>query len=69
MNIPNRCDVQPEDPSVTTSKVILEFELQFSRVKCNVNNVFGWNILRDGDIFNNILPDHTKVYSSGPYQR
>ena len=41
MNIPNRCDVQPEDPSVTTSKVILEFELQFSRVKCNVNNVFG----------------------------
>ena len=32
----NRCNVQPEDPLVATSKVIVNFELQFIRVNHDV---------------------------------
>ena len=33
-------NVHTEDPSVTTSKIIVDFELQFSSAKRNVNRLF-----------------------------
>ena len=37
ISIYNRCNVQTEEPSITTSKVIVYFEIQFSREKRDIN--------------------------------
>ena len=57
-----------EDPIVTASKAIVYLELQFSRMKHDVNKFFDWHLLRNGNSCNNCFPNHTIVYAPGLYQ-
>ena len=59
IKLSNRCNVQPEDPGVTTTKVIVDLELQFSCAKSDVNELFDRILLRNGDNFNKYFLDHT----------
>ena len=53
INISNRCNVHPEDRSVTTSKVMVNFEIWFSRAKHDINKLFYLHLLSNGNIFYN----------------
>ena len=37
ISIYNRCSIQTEEPSITTSKVIVYFEIQFSCTNRDIN--------------------------------
>ena len=65
INTPNRCNVHTEYPSVTTYKFIVYLELQFRHAKCEINKLFDWNLLNNGNSFNTCLPDHIIVYVLG----
>ena len=62
MKLSNRCDVHPEDPSVPTSKAMVDLELQFSCAKHDVDTVSIIILLSNGDIFNGCFHDHNLDY-------
>ena len=68
LKLSNRYNAYPEEPSVTTSKVIIGFELQLIRIKNDVNKLFVWHIIMNKNSFNNFLLDNNIEYVSGTYQ-
>ena len=68
IKLSNRCNFQPEDPGVTTTKVIVDLELKFSCAKSDVNELFDRILLRNGDNFNKYFLDHTIEFMHGIYQ-
>ena len=52
-------NVHPEDSNISTSKVIVDFELNFIRNNHDGNKLFDFLLLMNGISFNDYFSEHT----------